>query len=139
MKKIRRIKRMDIKVLWNARGMRNKKEELMKRIQDYDVCIITELKNNIKQDFLKILGFVVINKSSHRTGRIAAGGIAIIVRNNIRVKEITKINSSNVNIEVLGIQILGLTKELTIIAVYKTRGDSRERELAENIRQNRTN
>lgn len=59
-KKEVRKKEMEIKILlWNAREWKNKKEEIVKRIQDYDVCIITEIKNKIKKDF-KIPGFIVI-------------------------------------------------------------------------------
>lgn len=38
-KKKGKRKKMETKILlWNARGWRNKKEEITKRIEDYDVC-----------------------------------------------------------------------------------------------------
>lgn len=119
---------MEIKILlWNARGWKNKKEEIIKRIQDYDVCVITEIKNKIKEDF-KIPGFIIIIKNSQRIGMVAAGGIVIIIRKGIRVKEITNIRSTNVNIEVVGIQVVGLSKELTIVAFYRRPGEAESAE-----------
>lgn len=29
-------------LLWNARGLRNKKEEIYVRIQNYDICVVTD-------------------------------------------------------------------------------------------------
>lgn len=52
--------RMTIKILmWNARGWKFKKEELLKFMEDIDIGIITEIKNKIEDKF-KIAGF---NKS----------------------------------------------------------------------------
>lgn len=80
---------METKILlWNARGWRNKKEEITKRIQDYDVSVLTETKTKINEGF-KIPGFITIIKDSQRIGAGAAGGIAIMVRKGIRVKERT--------------------------------------------------
>lgn len=114
---------METKVLlWNARGWRNKKEELIKRIQEYDICVITETKNKINEGF-KVSGFITIIKNSLRVGAGVSGGIAIMVRKDFKVKELTNIKSGDVNIEVIGIQITGLSKELVIVAVYRTPGE----------------
>lgn len=67
-KKKGKRKKMETKILlWNARGWRNKKEEITKRIQDYDVCVITETKNKINEGF-KIPAFITIIKDSQRIG-----------------------------------------------------------------------
>lgn len=50
-----------------------------------------------------------------------------MVRKDIKIREITNINSTNDNIEVLGLQIVGLAKELTILAFYRRPGEVVER------------
>lgn len=53
-----------IKVLnWNARGIKNKKEELSTYINDYDIVILTETKSNNKEK-LKFKGFNVMEKNT---------------------------------------------------------------------------
>lgn len=60
---------MEIKILlWNARGWRNKKDELIKRVQQYDICVITETKNKINENF-KISGYITIIKNRSRSFR----------------------------------------------------------------------
>lgn len=55
---------METKILlWNARGWRNKKDELIKRVQQYDICVITETKNKINENF-KISGYITIIKKA---------------------------------------------------------------------------
>lgn len=45
---------MDFKTLvWNARGWRNKKENLHKKVQEYNVRMITETKNK-KSDCFRV-------------------------------------------------------------------------------------
>lgn len=52
------------------------------------MCVITETKNKINEGF-KMPGFITIIKDSQRIGAGVAGGIAIMVRKGIRVKERT--------------------------------------------------
>lgn len=59
---------METKILlWNTRGWKNKKDELIKRIQDYDICVTTATKNEVNEDF-KILGYITITKDRMRKG-----------------------------------------------------------------------
>lgn len=72
---------MDLKImLWNARGWKNKKEELWKRCQDYDVNIITEIKAK-NMEGLGVTGYntMIKHRINKRTDR-GIGGVAIIIK-----------------------------------------------------------
>lgn len=56
---------MTIKImLWNARRWHAKKEEIIKRIQDYDISIITEIKNKRDQHYY-FTGYTTITKNNY--------------------------------------------------------------------------
>lgn len=109
-----------IKVLnWNARGIKNKKEELSTYIDDYDIIVVTETKSNNK-DSLKFKGFNVIEKKFLK--RInSAGGLAIIIRKDLKIKKLDDINLNVSSIEILGINVEGLDRELNCFAMYVDR------------------
>lgn len=109
-------------MLWNARKLKNKKEEIIQRIQDFDIAIVTELQNKANEKY-NIPGFNVVIKDSKRINRIAA----IMVKKDIKIKEIENVKSNNSNIEVLGVQIMGLEKELNVLAFYRRPGEIVER------------
>lgn len=113
-------------VLWNARGIKNKKVEIIRRFQEFDVVIVTEMKNKTNEK-CNIPGFNVAIKDSQRVGKVAAGGIAIMVLKNIKIRELESIKSNSVNIEVLGLQIVGTDKEINILAFYRRPGEVVER------------
>lgn len=113
-------------VLWNARGLKNKREEVSRRIQDCDVLVVTELKNKVNER-CKMPNFHVVIKDSHKISKAAAGGIGIMVRKEFKVKELEHIRSGDDNIEVLGVQVSGLKKDLIIIAFYRRPGEVVER------------
>lgn len=46
-----------------------------------------------------------------------------MVKKNLKVKELTNISSRDINIEVLGIHITGLSEELVIVAFYRKPGE----------------
>lgn len=101
-----------IKVLnWNARGIRNKKEELSTRLQEYDIVILTETKMNNKES-LKFKGYNVVEKNSPTTTKNSAGGIAIIVRNDLKTNKLKEIDFKTGSIEILGLKIGGLDTEI---------------------------
>lgn len=82
---------MTIKILnWNARGLSNKIEELIKRVYEYDVVVITETKRHNKE-VLKIKGYCVLEKNSPKKEK-SSGGIAILVRKDLKVKVLNEIN-----------------------------------------------
>lgn len=109
-------------VLWNARGLKNKKEEIVQRFQDFDIAIVTELKNKTNEK-CNIPGFNVVIKDNQRISRAAAGGITIMAKKDIKIREMEKVKSNNSNIEILGLQIMGLDKELNILTFYRRPGE----------------
>lgn len=126
-----------IKILnWNARGITNKLEELSKRIYDYDIVIITETKRNNK-DVLKFKGYNVVEKKFLKEEK-SAGGIAIIVRQDLKIKKLNEIIVKSSNIEILGVNISGLDRELNCFAIYRRPGiiESRKswRDIVEKIK-----
>lgn len=88
---------------WNARGIKNKIEELSNRIFDYDIVIITETKRNNKE-VLKFKGYNVLERKFIKKDK-SAGGIAIIVRKDLKMRKLNEIVSHTANIEILGANI----------------------------------
>lgn len=74
-------------VVWNARGLKTKKEEISHRIQDFDIAVVTELKNKINEK-CNMPGFNVIVKDSQKISKVAAGEIGIMVRKDIKIREL---------------------------------------------------
>lgn len=56
---------MQLKILlWNVRGWWSRREEIKEKINNYDVIILTEIKNNTKQNF-KIAGYKIHAKNNY--------------------------------------------------------------------------
>lgn len=99
---------------WNARGLKNKMNELEQLVSERntDIAVITE--TFLKPDTLvKLSGF-----SCHRHDRLASlgGGVAIFVKENIGHCALP--TPTNTNIESTAIQITVDHKKIIIIAVY---------------------
>lgn len=105
---------------WNARGIRNKKDELSTKMYNYDIVILTETKMSNKER-LRFKGYNVIEKNYPKK-TISAGGIAIVVRNDLRIVKLKEIDINSTNIEMLGIKISGLDRELNCFAIYRRPG-----------------
>lgn len=87
-------------LLWNTRGFNSKKEEITQKFReaDIDVGIITKMKNKTKMNntqryVTSISGYNSIIENSYNYGLGGAGGVAIIVKKNIRVREINLENT----------------------------------------------
>lgn len=92
-------------LLWNARGIINKKMELEMHINKYDIIVITETKIS-KNKRLHFSGY----KTFKSENEINCGGVAIIIKQGIEFNCIGTWKVRSQNIEVLGIR----TKNLTI-------------------------
>lgn len=56
---------MQLKILlWNVKGWWSRREEIKEKIKNYDVIILTEIKNNTKQNF-KIEGCKIHIKNNY--------------------------------------------------------------------------
>ncbi|KMQ90819.1 rna-directed dna polymerase from mobile element jockey [Lasius niger] len=117
---------MDLKIMtWNAKDWKNKKEELCKRVHDYDINIITETKNRDKDRFC-ISGYITITKN-RRSGLITgAGGVAMLIKKGIKFEEIKNIQVNSNNIEALGVRIKGLDRAINLIGIYRKPGETEQ-------------
>lgn len=65
-------------LLWNVKGWRGKGEELARRMQEYNVRIITETKHK-REDHLHIPGYDVITENKYNNENGGAEGKAVII------------------------------------------------------------
>lgn len=129
---------MDLKVLlWNARGIRNKKEEIIERIKNTDIAIITETKNRKKKN-LRITGFRIIMNNTVERCKIEAGGIAIALKKDLQWTEIDGVQNPSENLKLLGIKIKNFEKTMNIVAIYRRPGNRKERSMEKNIKPDKT-
>ncbi|CAL1681213.1 unnamed protein product [Lasius platythorax] len=110
---------MDIKILlWNARGWNNKKEELYKRVQEYDISVITETKSR-EYDLFRVPGY---NKIEKQRDDQNGGGVAMFIKKSIQVKVLEETRNILDNMEILGVKCRGLSKKINIIGIYRRPG-----------------
>lgn len=101
-------------VVWNCRRIKNKKNELTRRIVDYDITILTETKSS-RPGSIYFTGYRTISKESKEN----SGGIAIIVRKEIEFETINSWYNIGDNIDILGIRITNPKEKFNVIAVYR--------------------
>lgn len=105
---------------------------------DYDILIITETKTR-KNDKLYFREYNTINMSRER-GEIAAGGIAIVIRNGIKFDQIQVKGYNPDEVECAGIKTKIPNRDLLIIGVYRRPGRRVRQGTWRNIiKKNRTN
>lgn len=86
---------------WNVRGWREKSEEIVERVREVDIAIITETKGK-RTDHYRIPGYGVIKCNDYNLGEGGAGGVAIFYRTEMVVTEI-----ENIGKEIEGIEWTG--------------------------------
>ena len=80
---------MNIKILiWNCRGIRNKKNELIQRSKNYDIIILTETKCHNRNEM-----YFSGNKTHFKESKGNSGGVAIIVKDYIEFEVINSWNN----------------------------------------------
>lgn len=84
----------------------NKDAEIWKRVQEYDIVIITETKNKRTNRFL-VPGYVILIENRYMLGEGGAGGVAIFYKKKIRAEKIedSGLKNGNANIDTIGIRI----------------------------------
>lgn len=96
----------------------NQKNELKKRIQDYDIMVLTETKcNNNKNIYIHI--YFSEYKTYQKESIGNNGGIAICVRNNIEFDIIKEWQQIGNEFDVIGIRTKNTMERLNIIAIYR--------------------
>lgn len=117
---------MDLKVtLWNARGIKGKREEITERIKETDIAIITETKNRSMEN-LKVSGYNTILSNSRKNYKAEAGGIAIVIKKEIQWISLEGLVSQSENIEVAGIRIINVSQRINVVAIYRKPGKTEE-------------
>lgn len=117
-------------LVWNARGWTNKDAEIWKRVQEYDIVIITETKNKRTDRFL-VPGYVTLIENRYMLGEGGAGGgIAIFYKKKIRAEKMedSGLKNGNANIDTIGIRIHRGNKKnkLNIVGLYRRPGEIEE-------------
>lgn len=72
--------------MWNVRGWWSKREEIKEKIKNYDIIILTEIKNKREQEVFKIPGYKMYIKNNYNNNLGSAGGVAIILRDDIEAE-----------------------------------------------------
>lgn len=101
-------------MFWNARSLVDKKEELQKVIQDFDVVVIVEtwLGVDVNVEFSQFITYSVPRVDK------GGGGLAFIIRKSVQFSAIKDINQVD-GVEIGGIKLHNLSKPLSVFAVYK--------------------
>lgn len=96
---------------WNANGLRSRVGELIEYLDrtKIDILLLNETKYTSK-DKIKIKNYICYRKERENS----AGGVAVLVRNNIPHKLIKF--DSNMSLEAIGISLLS---DINLIAVYR--------------------
>lgn len=94
---------------------------------DTDVEIVTEIKNknklnNKQKYFASFPGYNSINENNYHYGLGEAGGVAIFVKKNIKVKEINLENIQKEEFDCIAIMIYGMEEIPAIIGIYRRPG-----------------
>ena len=102
--------------LWNARSIKNKKWEISKHIQEYDIACIMETKLK-SRDNLRFAGYNIYRHDGAETRNAANGGSVLLVDKHI--------SQSTINIthylscaEVVGVRINDKTGPLNISIIF---------------------
>lgn len=107
--------------------MRGKREEVTKYMEEYDVVVISEVKMR-ERDNLKFSGFRTYHKLREE-GRMAAGGILILVKNKIGQEAMGDVGGGEETIESLGVRIRGEEgRMINLIGIYRKPGKRTRKE-----------
>lgn len=83
-------------LLWNARAWKGKREELIKRMQNYDIGILTETKHR-REDHIHIPGYDIISKNKYNNKDEGTRGVAISINRKLKYEIVkgVKMNSDD--------------------------------------------
>lgn len=110
-------------VIWNARGVRGKRAELIGIIIKYDIICITETKL-YKNCNLRFPGYTTFRGDREKEQKIALGRTTIIVKKGIKHK-IKGIKDIPTNVDCSGISITDeRNSEINLIVAYRKPGDN---------------
>ncbi|KAK0075692.1 hypothetical protein PV325_006540 [Microctonus aethiopoides] len=91
-----------------------KKNELINRIPEYDIIVLTETKYN-NENSIYCSGYKTISTINRRS----SGGVAIIIRNNIEFEQIKGWKNIGEEFDIAGIRLLNTKEQFNIVAIYR--------------------
>ena len=113
---------------WNARSLKQKKEELKKMLQNVDVFVCVEtwlhdaanwIDNDDNNMTFDVSGFKTFRKDRlNRQG----GGILILIRSHFAYSVIKNLTSPDNTVEIAGLTINNIKQPIDIIACYRAPG-----------------
>lgn len=109
-------------LVWNCRGLKDKKGELERNLRNLniDIAIVMEIKMKGGNP-PKLRGYDTIN-SVRRYGAIAAGGIAIFIRNGTIYNSVNIPGNYASIMECAAINIKAAGRDICVIGVYRRPG-----------------
>lgn len=116
----------------NARGWSSKKEELQRHIQNYDINVITEIKCRM-YDNIRVTGYrSIVGSRISNIGR-GIGGVAILIKNNISMEEISNIVVAKDEMDCVGIRLRNIEEceEVAVVGIYRKPGPTRKKNVEE--------
>lgn len=104
------------------RGWRSKEAEFRKKINEYDICLLTETKSK-KSDRIGFKGYdtYVMNDCSQGK-RVGAGGVAILIKKNIK-RKVIDLEQCKGKFDACGIRIEGEQITVNFICIYRRPGN----------------
>lgn len=101
-------------LIWNTRGLKSKKPELTKRLENIDVALLAETKTQ-HENTAKVSGFNTLFKP----GLGKSGGLAILIRKKLTIEIIKDIKINSSNCEHLGIRITNIIPMINLVLIYR--------------------
>lgn len=101
-------------VVWNARRVKIRREEMCKLVKEFDIFAITESKLNSLDD-IRISGYNLVYKNV--VG--ASGEMLICIKKGIQYKEIREWDNLNNNFNIIGVSFTNLSINFDFIVVYR--------------------
>lgn len=100
---------------WNCQSLRNKVPELEYRSRDYDIILLSETWLN-HEHRINLRNFDIV-----REDRIlgVGGGVAILIRNNIKYRQIPVTANYNGILEACAVEVTWRDKPLILVSLYK--------------------
>lgn len=94
-------------MVWNCRGYKSKRNELIMRIQEYDIIVLTKTKYKNEQNRkIYFSGFKTYFKESLGN----SGGVSISIRNNIEFDVINQWEHIGNSLDTIGIRLKNVEK-----------------------------
>lgn len=114
-------------LFWNVRSFEARKEEIEKKITNFDILILVE--SWLKEDEISrktktrpfFTGFKTFRKDRNYGDR--GGGILIFIWDNIAYNELTQLNSPHQFVEICGFKITNFLPNFSIIVCYRAKGN----------------